>query len=184
MGDVANTTEPEPVSSEITPASCAEVVEANWLRGLATFPRRASKVADTSIAGVVPPVEVTLFVVPDTDVTVPAPFPLKVDQSVLESAPRFDADAVGRLKVWVPVPLSTIAKSVPVVPVTRNCAAVVSAFIEVMPEEPPETSTSALPVEGFIFHLVGVNPSTLETPIRVGTSFSSLYALVMLCALN
>ena len=29
LGDVANTKEPEPVSSEITPANCAEVVDAN-----------------------------------------------------------------------------------------------------------------------------------------------------------
>jgi len=29
-GDVANTRAPVPVSSDITPASCAEVVAANW----------------------------------------------------------------------------------------------------------------------------------------------------------
>lgn len=32
VGEVANTSEPEPVSSEITPASCADVVEAKTLR--------------------------------------------------------------------------------------------------------------------------------------------------------
>ena len=36
VGDVANTNAPVPVSSDITPANCAEVVAANWLRGLAT----------------------------------------------------------------------------------------------------------------------------------------------------
>ena len=30
VGELANTNAPEPVSSEITPASCAEVVAANW----------------------------------------------------------------------------------------------------------------------------------------------------------
>lgn len=34
VGLVPNTNAPEPVSSEITPASCAEVVVANWLNGL------------------------------------------------------------------------------------------------------------------------------------------------------
>ena len=34
VGDVPNTSNPVPVSSEITPASCADVVEANWLSGL------------------------------------------------------------------------------------------------------------------------------------------------------
>ena len=32
-GDVPNTSEPDPVSSLITPASCADVVAANWLSG-------------------------------------------------------------------------------------------------------------------------------------------------------
>ena len=34
VGDVPNTRDPLPVSSLITPASCADVVEANWLSGL------------------------------------------------------------------------------------------------------------------------------------------------------
>ncbi len=34
VGDVPNTRAPVPVSSEITPLSCADVVAANWLRGL------------------------------------------------------------------------------------------------------------------------------------------------------
>ena len=36
VGDVPNTRDPLPVSSLITPASCADVVAANWLRGLPT----------------------------------------------------------------------------------------------------------------------------------------------------
>ena len=32
LGEVANTSAPDPVSSEITPASCAEVVAANWAK--------------------------------------------------------------------------------------------------------------------------------------------------------
>ena len=36
VGDVAKTNVPVPVSSDITPASCADVVAANWLSGFAT----------------------------------------------------------------------------------------------------------------------------------------------------
>jgi hypothetical protein len=39
VGDVANTRAPDPVSSEITPANCAEVVAANWFRPDAVKPR-------------------------------------------------------------------------------------------------------------------------------------------------
>ncbi len=42
-GDVLNTSAPDPVSSLITPASCADVVDANWLSG---FPVRAGADVD------------------------------------------------------------------------------------------------------------------------------------------
>lgn len=71
VGVFANTREPVPVSSEITPRSCRDVVEANCDRGFATFPSNASNVADMSITGVTPPVEVILLAVPETEVTVP-----------------------------------------------------------------------------------------------------------------
>ncbi len=48
------------------------MVDANWDNGLATLPNKASKVADMSICGVVPPVEVIRLVVPITEVTPPA----------------------------------------------------------------------------------------------------------------
>jgi len=68
-----------------------------------------------SIAGVVPPLDVILPVVPLTLVTLL----LKVDQSVELKAPRFVAEAVGTFKVMtgVVVGLATVDdKSVPVVP--------------------------------------------------------------------
>ena len=68
-----------------------------------------------SIAGVVPPLDVILPVVPLTLVTLL----LKVDQSVELKAPRLEAEAVGTFKVMtgVVVLLATVDdKSVPVVP--------------------------------------------------------------------
>ena len=43
---------------------------------------------------------------------------LNADQSAEESSPRFVTEAVGMLNVWV-LPLDTIPKSVPVVPVAK-----------------------------------------------------------------
>ncbi len=75
VGEVEKTSEPLPVSSEITPANCEDVVDANCDNGLATLPSNASKVAEISIVGVDPPDDVILFVVPNTDVTPPPPPP-------------------------------------------------------------------------------------------------------------
>jgi hypothetical protein len=73
VGEVLYTNTPVPVSLLITPANCALVVLANCDKGLATFPSNASNVAEISNTGVVPPVDVTLLVVPLTEVTVPPP---------------------------------------------------------------------------------------------------------------
>ena len=39
VGELAKTKAPDPVSSEIFPKSCIEVVAANWLKGLANKPK-------------------------------------------------------------------------------------------------------------------------------------------------
>jgi hypothetical protein len=38
VGEVPNTAEPLPVSSEIMPANCTEVVDANWESGFVVSP--------------------------------------------------------------------------------------------------------------------------------------------------
>src|SRR5438552_16355017 len=48
VGVFAKTAAPVPVSSERTPASCAEVVAANWLSGLAVRPTPAGRSASRS----------------------------------------------------------------------------------------------------------------------------------------
>jgi hypothetical protein len=58
--------------------------------------------------------------------------PLNVVQSPLLNAPRFEADAVGKLNVWA-VPDELIAKSVPVVPTLIVCIAPVNELMAVMP---------------------------------------------------
>ena len=58
--------------------------------------------------------------------------PLNSDQSELLSAPRADADAVGKLNVWVLVPLE-ILKSAPLVPTAKVCAPAVKPFRLVIP---------------------------------------------------
>ena len=57
---------------------------------------------------------------------------LKFDQSVDESNPLLDAEAEGRLKVWVP-PDEEMEKSVPAVDEASNCVASAKPFNEVMP---------------------------------------------------
>ena len=58
--------------------------------------------------------------------------PLKVDQLALDKAPLLEALAVGKLNVWT-VPADDIAKSVPLVPVTKVWAEPVNKFNAVMP---------------------------------------------------
>ena len=78
------------------------------------------------ITGVVVPFATLLLksvpVVPNvkaaTLVTEPLPLLLNVVQSAELNAPRFVADAVGRLNVWVSV-TEEIAKSVPLVPTAK-----------------------------------------------------------------
>ena len=70
------------------------------------------------MAGVVPPDDTT-GAVPVTEVIVPDPLLLKVDQSAELSTPRLVAEAVGTFSVMtgVVVPVATVEdKSVPVVP--------------------------------------------------------------------
>jgi hypothetical protein len=62
------------------------------------------------------------------------------------------------LKVCSPLPPSTMAKSVPVVPTAKVCAAVVSEFIEVI-AEPPDESMRSLWVTGSANNRTGVEPS-------------------------
>jgi len=50
VGVLANTSDPEPVSSDITQASCAEVVEANWER----FPDLSHFNARSVLSAIVP----------------------------------------------------------------------------------------------------------------------------------
>ena len=59
---------------------------------------------------------------------------LKVVQSALDKAPLLVALAVGRLKVCVAVELAML-KSVPLVPVAKNCTCLVKLFNEVNPLE-------------------------------------------------
>jgi hypothetical protein len=56
MREVANTALPLPISSESTPRSWAEVVEANWLRGLPVTPQVAQAMAPAAeiVIGEVP----------------------------------------------------------------------------------------------------------------------------------
>ena len=60
--------------------------------------------------------------------------PLNVLQSALLNAPRFVADAVGRLNVCVSV-AELIAKSVPLVPVAKYCTCAVSPLRAFKPVE-------------------------------------------------
>ena len=68
-------------------------------------------------------------------------------QSADVSNPLAEAEALGRLKVWV-MPAETILKSVPAVPVANNCVVELRPFKEVMPETPPDTQ-ERLPLPSF-----------------------------------
>lgn len=86
---------------------------------------------------------------------------LKVDQSVDESLPVFEAEATGRLKVWV-VPLEVMVKSVPLVELANVCVAPVSPFND---EIPPLPLPQAEPVEVNWPDAICAQPS--ERPVRV-----------------
>ena len=75
-------------------------------------------------------VDVTLPAVNEVELLIAFCFELNVVQSADESAPRFSADAVGSSRVVTPDVVLTV-KSVPVVPGTIVCAAVVSPLIDV-----------------------------------------------------
>ena len=81
--------------------------------------------------------EVTLSKNPVGSLTMPgkAAVLVKLVQSADDKAPRAAADAVGILKVCVAT-LETILKSVPAVPVAKNCVEVVRPFNEfIKPKE-------------------------------------------------
>src|SRR6266446_7905890 len=84
-GDALKTTEPAvPVSSLITPASCAEVVAANWDRGLPVTPQVAQAIVPVVVIG--PPV---IGLVVAILVTVPLPPPPPAVQTLFSQPQNF-----------------------------------------------------------------------------------------------
>jgi hypothetical protein len=67
---------------------------------------------------------------------------LKTDQSAEDRSPRAEAEAEGKLKVWVD-PEEEIKKSVPDVEEAKICSAEIKPFKEVMPEPEVPASSSA-----------------------------------------
>jgi hypothetical protein len=93
-----------------------------------------------------------------TEVTVPVPFPLKVDQSALLRTPRLDADAVGTFNVMtgVVVPFATVElRSVPDVPS-------VNAATEVTVPPPPPEAVELIVWLGQVPEMVTLVPATSE----------------------
>lgn len=117
VGDVANTNAPDPVSSEITPASCKEVVAANCDKGfvVSASPPPAAGCHEqvpspSSRRNLVPPTSpVDLTFVPSTAPAVrPAAVPVQFVRTPLDGVPSAGVIKVGEVaKTSAPVPVSS-----------------------------------------------------------------------------
>ena len=113
---------------------------------------------------------------------------LKADQSAEVRSPLADAEAEGRLNVWVELE-EEIEKSVPEVEEANNCVVVVKPFNEVIPLPLPPMSSAQIifPLElvvsfPLLARLQQFNPA-MATLVPVAPKFKVLVPVTLICGL-